>query len=740
MRRTIAKLRWLALAVGVSMAGCASSAPTTDAPAPAGATTTQSRLEPSPGALRAAENVQLTGTELGTMWTFENPPLEYWRERYGFEATPEWLEHVRLSSVRYGRFCSASFVSPTGLVMTNHHCARRCIEAVSTAEEDLVVKGFYAAKREEEKVCPDLHLDQLVSMEDVTARVQAAVPAGASPTEATAATEAERKRIEEECNSATGLQCQVVSLFHGGQYQLYRYRRYAPVKLVFAPELQAGFYGGDPDNFTYPRYTLDVAFVRAYDADGSTPASTPHYFKWSPAGAREGDLVFITGNPGSTSRQITVSQALYEQYYRHPFTIDFLRENRDFLIWLGQTDPEMERRVRDQLFSVENSLKAYSGQYAGLQDTMLMGRKIRWERELRQRVEADPALRARFGDLWDRMASIEAEKAAIAPRVNINNPNFVGGAEITLAAELVRYIRAMSQPEESRPERYRGEQLAEVEQALRSPSRSNPAVSERLLAIRLRLARRWLRPDDPFIRQAFQPNETPEAAAERLIGATRVGDVAYRTSLMEGGVAALNASDDPLLRLVRQMVETYDRLQPRLAELNAEEAVQNERLAHALFAVYGTLLPPDATFTLRISDGVVAGYPYNGTQAPSKTTFYGLFGRAADFDNRMPWTLPESFARRRGEFDLSLPLNFVSTNDITGGNSGSPLIDREARIVGIAFDGNIEQLPNEFLFRTETGGRTVAVHSVGIIEALRQIYRANELVEELEQAGAAGSR
>jgi len=735
MTRTKAAPWWLALALGLSVAGCASSAPTTESPAPTRSTTTVARLEPSPGALRAAENVQLTGTELGTMWTFENPPLEYWRERYGFTATPEWLEHVRLSSVRYGQFCSASFVSPTGLVMTNHHCARRCVEEVSTAQEDFVVKGFYAATREEEKVCPNLYLDQLVSTENVTARVQAAVPAGASATAATAAVEAARKRIEEECNSATGLQCQVVSLYHGGQYQLYRYRRYAPVKLVFAPELQAGFFGGDPDNFTYPRYALDVAFVRAYQEDGVTPAATPHYFRWSPAGAREGELVFITGNPGSTSRQITVSQALYEQYYRHPFTIDFLRAQRDFLIWLAQSDPEMERRVRDQLFSVENSLKAYSGQYAGLQDTLLMGRKIRWERELRQRVEADPGLRSQYGDLWDRMASIEAEKLAIAPRVNINNPNFVGGAEITVAAELVRYIQAMALPEESRPERYRGAQLEQVEQALRSPTQSNPAVSKRLLTIRLELARRWLRPDDPFLRLAFQPNETPEAAADRLISTTRVGDPGYRTALMQGGVPALNSADDPLLRLVREMVATYDRLQPRLAELNAAEAVQNERLAHALFAVYGTQLPPDATFTLRISDGVVAGYPYNGTQAPAKTTFYGLYGRAADFDNRMPWTLPESFERRRGALDLSLPLNFVTTNDITGGNSGSPLIDREARVVGIAFDGNIEQLPNEFLFRTETGGRTVAVHSVGIMEALRQVYQATALVEELERAG-----
>ncbi len=735
MTRLFVAPGWSTLVLAIGIAGCAPAAAPPAAPAPGAAPTARAVLEPSPAALRTAERVQLTGTELGTMWTFENPPLDYWRERYDFTASPEWLEHVRLASVRYGQICSASFVSSTGLVMTNHHCARQCVEAVSTATEDYLVRGFYAASRGEEKLCPELYLDQLVEIEDVTARVQAAVPAGASATAATTAIDAEAERIEGECSASTGLQCQVVSLFHGGQYRLYRYRRYAPVKLVFAPELQAGFFGGDPDNFTYPRYTLDVAFVRAYQADGSTAASTPQYFSWSPAGAREGDLVFITGNPGSTSRQITVAQALYEKEYRHPFTIDFLRAQRDFLFWLASFSPEAERQVRDQLFSVENSLKAYSGQNAGLQDSLLMGQKIRWEREFQQRVDADPQLRAEYGDVWDRMEEIETEKLRIAPRVNINNPDFIGEPEVTLAAELIRYIQAVSRPEAERPERYRGEQLAAVEQLLRSQTPANPEVSARLLAIRLDLARRWLPADDPFLRLAFQPNETPEVAAERLISTTQVGNPAYRATLMQAGDAALRSAADPLLRLVRQMLETYSRLEPRREELNAEEAVQNERLARALFAVYGTELPPDATFTLRISDGVVAGYPYNGTVAPPKTTFYGLFGRAADFDDRMPWTLPESFDRRRGALDLSEPLNFVSTNDITGGNSGSPLIDREARVVGIAFDGNIEQLPNEFLFRTETGGRTVAVHSVGIMEALRNIYRATALVNELMQGG-----
>jgi hypothetical protein len=362
---------------------------------------------------------------------------------------------------------------------------------------------------------------------------------------------------------------------------------------------------------------------------------------------------------------------------------------------------------------------------------MLLGRKLRWEQEFRGRVDADPRLKAEYGDVWDRMTAIEREKLPLAPRVNINNPAFIGEPPVEVAAQLIRYIQAQSLPEAERPEQYRGERGAEVAQQLKGPIPLNPDVSIQMLTIRLELARTWLAPDDPFIRQAFRANETPEQAATRLVRSSRIADPAFRAALLQGGAGALRSSDDPMIQLVREMVSTYDRLEPRLRQLNAEEGVQSERLARALFAVYGTSLPPDATFTLRISDGIMKGYPYNGTMAPAKTTFYGLYGRAADFDNRMPWALPESFARRRGALDLSLPFDFVSTNDITGGNSGSPMIDREARVVGIAFDGNIEQLPNEFLFRTETGGRTVAVHSVGIVEALRAVYRTRALLDEL---------
>ncbi|MBI4409232.1 MAG: S46 family peptidase [Gemmatimonadetes bacterium] len=724
-------LRWAIPVAFLSAAACASrgtAATEPAAPAPAAAEPAAS-VQPPAEAVRASERVTLTGTELGTMWTFENPPLDYWQSRYGFRPTAEWLEHVRLSSVRYGDSCSASFVSSAGLVMTNHHCARECIEANSSAR-DYVVEGFYAPTRKEELLCPGLFLDQLVEIQDVSQRVQGAAPSAASATQIAEAQQAEQAEIQQACEAASGLSCQVVSLFHGGQFKLYKYQRYEPVKLVFAPELQAGFFGGDPDNFTYPRYDLDVSFVRAYDADG-TPARTPHYFQWDASGADENELVFITGNPGGTSRLVTVSQLMYELRLRHPYTVRLLELEVGILKRIAQQGPEAEKQVRDRLFSVENALKAYRGQLGGLRDTLLLGRKIRWEREFRQKVEADAARRAQYADAWDRMAEIQAEKLQVAAHRNLNDFNFrLAAPHLTLAGMLVRYIRETAKPEAERLERYRGENLQQIEQTLNGPTRVNPDFSALLLEAQLQLAREFLPPDAPMVREAFHAGESAADAAHRLVTETRVDEVDSRRALMRAGPAALDTASDLLVRLARVMDGAFREAERRLNDLEARQSVQDERLAQALFAVFGTQLPPDATFTLRISDGVVRRYPYNGTFAPPVTTFHGMYARSAEFNNEMPWTLPRSFAERRSAVALTTPLNFVTTNDITGGNSGSPLIDREARVIGVAFDSNIEGLPNEFLFSTEAA-RAVGVHAAGITEALRNVYRADALLKEL---------
>jgi hypothetical protein len=720
------------------LAGCATTPPaaepqpgvlTPGAPTRGAQPTVDPRLQPPDAAQRAAVAMQPTGLELGTMWTFENPPLQQWREQYDFSATTEWLDHVRLASVRYGRGCSASFVSPDGLVMTNHHCARQCIEDVSTTDVDHVATGFHAATRAEERVCPNLFLDQLVDIADVTERVRAAAPAAGTSEQITEALAAESQRIQQECGERTGDTCQVVPLYQGGQYQLYTYRRYEPVKLVFAPELAAGFFGGDPDNFTYPRYALDVTFVRAYEADGTTPASTPHYFPWRVDGPAENELVFVTGNPGSTSRLITVTQLMYERSYRHPFIVNLLTGRRAMLQAIAAQGPEQERQVRQQMFGVENSLKAYSGQLFGLRDTMLVAQKIAWERELRQRVQADPQARE-YADVWDRLAEIQASKLMLEPVVSLSNAGLVGATHLSLGAQLAGLVRATDLPDAERPPAYRGERFEQVMQALSRPTTAAESQSVAALALHLDLARTWLPAGHPLLEGLVGANETAQQAAQRLVRSSRLSDVEYRRAIIVAGRPSLDTITDPLLRAARAMDSINHVTLPRLRALMAEESVQRQRLARALFAVHGTRFPPDATFTLRIADGIVASYPYNGTVAPYKTTFYGLYARAAEFDNRDPWTLPPTFAERRAAVALDVPINFVSTNDITGGNSGSPMIDREARIVGIAFDGNIEQLPNEFVYRTETG-RTVGVHSAGILEALRSVYRAQALVNEL---------
>lgn len=720
----------LALALTVATVGCAARTPRPAPPRPAAAGTAAPELQPPPEALRLAQKLRPTGLELGTMWTFEDPPLEYWRKQYGFQATPQWLEHVRLSSVRFANYCSASFVSPAGLVMTNHHCGRECVEAQSTPGHDYVETGFYAATRAEERVCPNVYLDQLVSIEDVTQRVTGAAAAGAADAARTAAVDSASARIQRECEQQTKLVCQVVSLYHGGQYHLYRYRRYQPVKLVFAPELQAGFFGGDADNFTYPRYALDVTFVRAYQADGTTPASTPNYFQWDAGGPGDGELVFTVGNPASTSRLITVAQLMYERAYRHPFYIAFLEAQRSYLQELARRSPQTAQQVRQDLFEVENSLKAFRGEMAGLLDTLLLARKVAWQTDFERRLNADTLLRSRYGDVFDRMAAIQAEKLRLSPELNLSNPNLFPEPHMQAAATLVRLVRERSLPEAQRSTEFRGEKLQQLTTRLGGELPLDTALSRRLLASRLRLMQRFLPPDNALLRQAVESGEEPDAAARRLVTSTRIGDAAFRRALLQGGEPAVDTTHDPLVRLVGAMLANARTLQPRWDSLMARQDVQAARLAQALFAAYGTSVPPDATFTPRISDGLVRGYPYNGTLAPPMTTIYGLYGRSAEFGNRMPFTLPASFARERAAVDLEKPLNLVSTNDISGGNSGSPLIDRTARVVGLVFDSNIEALPHQFLYGSESG-RTVSVHTAGITEALRSVYHADALLREL---------
>ncbi len=681
-----------------------------------------------PAGAQTVASGEYPGLETGKMWTFDAPPTEYWAQRYNFTPPAEWLDHVRLASVRYGGNCSASFVSPDGLVMTNHHCARACIESSTRDGEDLLGNGFYASRREDERVCEGLFLDQLQAITDVTdsvnAGIAAATPAGVAAERRAAAI----RRLETACGAATpNAACQVVTMYRGGQYKLYRFHRLTDVRLVFAVESQTGFFGGDPDNFTYPRFDLDMAMVRAY-ADGK-PAST-EYFRWSPAGTKEGDLVFVTGNPGSTGRLNTMAQLEYLRDVQYPAQLDQLARQIAVYQELSALSEERAKALRNTIFGLQNTQKAITGYQSGLLDPRLMAQKRAWEQAFRSKVEANARFQQRFGGAWTGVTSTRAALKAIDKRRRYHAFSAYGSRMLTLAAVLVRWPSEMAKPDSARLSAYRDANKASLERALASATPVDPEQEIRLLAAWLTAMKQDLPATDPVLTAALG-GRSPEAAARAMVEASALKTAAGRKALMDGGASAILASDDPFIRLARIIDPLERTLAKRAADLASDEARSDEQIARALLAVFGNAVAPDATFSLRISDGLVKRYPLNGTWAPPYTTFYGLYDRHYAFAGEEPFHLAPRWAERRDSLNLATPFNAVSTADIIGGNSGSPVIDREARVVGLIFDGNMEMLPNRFLF-TERVARSVYVDSRGIIEALRRVYDAGALADEME--------
>ena len=663
--------------------------------------------------------------EFGTMWTFDAPPFDYWRRTYGWAPDQKWLDHVRLASVRLPN-CSASFVSSRGLVMTNHHCGRSCTASSSPPDSNYVVTGFSAGTLADEKKCAGLYVDQLQSIENVTSRVRAAVT-GTTPAQQDAQRTAVIQQIQTECQQQTQLNCQVVTLYQGGMYSLYRYRRFNDLRLVMAPEESIAFFGGDPDNFTYPRYDLDLTLLRVYE--NGQPYQPTDYLKWSPAGAGEGELVFVVGNPGSTGRLNTVAQMEYLRDVGYPATLAAYKRLLAIYPVLEKTDTSAARRYQNDIFGIANSQKAVTGYRAGLLDTASMATKRAFERELRARVAANPQLQAQYGGAWDAIARAQTELASFSPQLRYYG--FGGNSQLLqLAAGLVRVATEAGKPDSARLTQYRGAGLENIKRQIVAPNPIDTAYERMAIAAQLRAAQGELPASDPFLRIALN-GKTPEQAAADMVRGTRITDPAVRQQLVTGGLPAITASTDPLIVYARA-VDPLARTQlARANALNAIIAANSEKIGQAMFAAYGTNLPPDATFTLRISDGVVKSYPSNGTIAPYKTTFYGLYERSAAFDNKDPFQLPKRWADRKANLDMSTPYDFVSTNDIIGGNSGSPVINKNAEVVGLVFDSNIEGVSNRFIFSTAIG-RTVSVHSRAITEALRKMYDGSRIADELQ--------
>jgi hypothetical protein len=673
------------------------------------------------------------GLETGKMWTFDVPPLEYWAKRYDFKPSTQWLDHVRLSAVRYGGGCSASFVSPNGLVMTNHHCARACIESATKEGEDFLSNGFYARTKEEERACQGLFLDQLQEITDVTPRVMQAI-AGAKPAQAGKLRTDAIAAIEKECQGeATDKACQVVTFYRGGQYKLYRFHRYNDVRLVMAPEAQIAFFGGDPDNFTFPRHDLDMSFVRAYE--NGQPAGTPHHFKWSPAGTKEGDLTFVIGNPGSTGRLNTMSQLTYLRDVSYPAQMKALDRRIATLEQYMQADTLKAKAQRNTFFGLQNTRKAIGGYQTGLLDKDLMAHKAKWERDFIAKVSADPALQAKYGAAWRQIAVAQDSLAKTAVRRRYEQFQTDGGRLLPIASLFARYQTEMAKPDAERLPAFREANRHQTETVMIGGQPMDVALETANLTTYFEAMAQELPATHP-VRKAAMGGRTPAEAAKAMVASSVLVDATARKALFEAGGDAIAKSNDPFIALART-IDPLERGNAKFVQrqLDAETAA-SEKVAQALLATHGNGVSPDATFSLRISDGEVKRYPLNGTYAPAYTTFSGLYDRSRAFEGAGPWALPKRWQERKAKLDDSTPFNVAATNDIIGGNSGSPVVNKDAEVVGLIFDGNMEMLPNRFLF-TEKTARSVFVDSRAIIEALRKIYDADALADELQGAKTA---
>ena len=663
------------------------------------------------------------------MWTFNNVPRAEIKKKYGFEVTDEWLKKVQLASVRFNNGGSGSFVSPNGLVLTNYHIVEDIVNEVSTPEKDLAKEGFLAHTRAEEIKAPSLELNVLMSVEDVTSRVNAAVKSGMSDAEAFTARRSEIAAIEADSTKTTGFRSDVVTLYQGGQYNLYRYKKYTDVRLVFVPEFQAAFFGGDPDNFNFPRFNIDMALVRVYEND--QPVQPANYFKWSTTGTKEGSLIFVTGNPGSTSRLDTVAHLQQLRDTSIPIILRLL-ERREVMIkkYMAQGD-EQTRQAQNELNSIQNSLKVYRGQLQGLKDNALIGRKMKEEEALRKSIAANPDRQKMYGDAWDAIAKAHQGLPSYIRERRIFDQ--AGGFNSTLfgfARTLVRLAAENQKPNAERLPEYTDARRASLELGLYSPAPIHEDFEKLKLADSLGFMVELLGADHSLVKQVLD-GKTPEARADELIDGTKLKDPAFRKQLAAGGQQAIEASTDPMIVLARLIDPKARELRKRYeSEVTGVERSNYSKIARARFDTEGTKLYPDATFTLRLSYGAVKGYMENGKKIQPFTTLGGLYDRAAQFKSEFPYNLPPRWVEKKAALDLNTPFNFVSTNDIIGGNSGSPTINEKGELVGLIFDGNIQSLVGDFIY-DESVNRAISVDSRAMLEVLRKVFGANDIAAEL---------
>jgi peptidase S46-like protein len=670
------------------------------------------------------------------MWLFNKPPKSELQKKYRFNPTLDWLEHLQKSSVRFNSGGSGSFISAEGLTITNHHVGADTLQKLSSAEHNYLHDGFYAKTQAEEQPALDLELNVLESIEDVTQQVNDAVKPGLDPTAALAARRAIIAQIEKESKDKTGLRSNVITLYEGGSYQLYRYKVYTDVRLVFAPEQQAAFYGGDPDNFEYPRYDLDICLFRVYE--NGKPAKIDNYLRFNANGPKEGDLVFVSGNPGRTDRELTTFELSDSRDRALPQRLDLLYRREVALKSYSDRSIENARRARDELFGIQNSRKALKGMLAGLLDPDIFGKLQSDQDKLRQEMKERSGKTQDFQKAvaaYDKIKS--AQEAIIKDAPNFDyyegrrgRPRAFAGTLFDYARTLVRAAEERAKPNGERLPEFRESSRESLELALFSTQPVYDDLEELLLTDSLTDLASRFGAEDPLVQKVLA-GKSPAARATELVTGTKLKDVAFRKSLSNVDSAAIKAANDPLLNLAL-LVEPTARGARKIYDTNDETKQQAyAQIAHAKFAIEGESAYPDATFTLRLAYGTVRGYEENGKRIPAFTDMAGLYQRSAEHQNKEPFNLPERWVDRKDQLALDTHFDFVCDADIIGGNSGSPVVNRAGEFVGIIFDGNIQSLVLDYVY-TNKQARAVSVDSAAVLEALRKVYQADDLVNEIE--------
>jgi hypothetical protein len=662
-------------------------------------------------------------------WPFNRIPRAAIKKELGVDLSNQWVERVQQASVRFPSG-SGSFVSPDGLVLTNHHVSLDLLHKMSTPERDLASRGYLAPNREGELKGPsELELMSLQRIDDVTAKVNEAVKPGMSPADTLAARRAAIATIEKDAQAATGLDAEVVTLYQGGQYHLYLYKKFTDVRLVFAPEFDAAFYGGDPDNFTFPRYCLDMTIWRVYE--NGKPFTTTSYLPWSTAGVKEGEAVFTSGHPGQTQRLNTVAHLEFLRDYALPLSINAFTVIRNALEAYGKQGAEQQRQAKDDFFGIENSLKSWRGQVAGLRDPALLNKKRADERALRARVDGSADLKAKYGDAWDQVAKA---RAALPPynleRVFLESGLGFYTTYFNHARTLVRWAEESAKPNGQRLPEYADARKAAIERQLGSEAPIHAGAEQAKLEASLTVMQQQLGSTHPLVAK-IMTGKSPRDRAAELVAGTRMGDAAARKALLAGGKTAIDASTDTMIQIARLVDARARELRTKYDnEVLAVERDAYAKIAQAVFATQGDAAYPDGTFTLRLAYGQVKGYQENGRTVTPFTEVRGLYVRADEHKHQPPYKIADSWMKARATLNPSTPYNFVSTNDIVGGNSGSPVINVKGELVGLIFDGNIQSLPGYFVYDGAVN-RAVSVDARGMLEALRKVYHANWIADEL---------